>query len=109
MISWPSPRFRMMISSNGGGCPGLFAASLAALPLNFAALPVNTEPFFALGFVGAGVVPLATEGALKDLSGVSEGRDDLSTDGCLDPTVLLILPVALEYLSTLESLLGGLL
>lgn len=47
---------------------------------------------------------------LEDLSGVSGDGIVLSTDGCLvvpltDPNR----PAALAYLSTLESLLGGLL
>lgn len=75
--------------------------------------PVGTEPFLMVEFkpVGTGVVPRGTEGALKVLSGVSSRLADvLSTEGCLELAIeLLSLPVALEYLSTLESLLGGLL
>lgn len=82
------------MSSKGGtwGGPGLF----------FTALPVITEPFFTpwlLG-IGAGVEPLTAEGALRDLSGVSEGRgtEVRSMDGCREFIALLSLPVALEYL-----------
>lgn len=47
-----------------------------------------------------GVEPLAVEGALSVLSGVSSRvAEFLSTEGCLDPAMeLLNLPVALEYL-----------
>lgn len=66
-------------------------------------MPVGTEPFFIPELFipdGAGVVPLAADGALIVRSGVSNrDADVLSTDGCLDPAnELLNLPVALEYL-----------
>ena len=91
-----------MISSNGGfwgvgGDTALIEFPVAILPF----LEVLVD------WIGVGVVPLATDGLLAFRSTVSTGAvGPLSMDGCLEPPNR---SAALEYLSTLQSLLGGLL